>query len=92
MIATATKNLSIQASDATGQKRVRVSDAGDGTIGQLVDRLLPDLDLPAEVQGLRLNYVARLEREGRHLHASERVSDALQVDDEIMIAPSIDAG
>ncbi len=87
-----TDRMSLHVSDATGQKRIRVREHGEGTIGQLVDRLLPDLELPSESRGERLSYAARLEREGRHLHASERVVDALREDDELMISPSIDAG
>jgi len=35
---------------------------------------------------------SRLEREGRHLHASERIGDALQTEDHLTLHPNIDAG
>ena len=41
--------------------------------------------------GRPLEYQARLDREGRHLHRSERVG-VLQDDDEIVLHPSVDAG
>jgi hypothetical protein len=39
-----------------------------------------------------LSYQALLEREGRHLHAAERVSDVLEPQDRIVLQPNIDAG
>jgi hypothetical protein len=44
------------------------------------------------VSGRPLTYHARLEREGRHLHASERVGDAVQNGDKVVLQPNIDAG
>jgi hypothetical protein len=45
-----------------------------------------------QVRGQPIVYTARLNREGRQLNASERVGDALVEQDEIVLAPSIDAG
>jgi hypothetical protein len=42
--------------------------------------------------GRPLTYHARLEREGRHLHATEVVGEALQESDRIMLQPTIEAG
>jgi len=42
--------------------------------------------------GRPLTYHARLEREGRHLHATEVVGEALQPKDRLMIQPTIEAG
>jgi hypothetical protein len=88
--------LDILASDVTGQTVVNVGiDAGDRemSVGELLDGLVPRMKLPRLGNGGRpLTYHARLEREGRHLHATEVVGEALQSKDRIMIQPTIDAG
>ena len=47
---------------------------------------------PNDVEGHPLNYHARLEREGRHLRASETVGEVLEEQDEIVLQPHIVAG
>jgi hypothetical protein len=88
--------LDISASDVTGQTVVNIGiDAGDRemSVGELLDGLVPRMKLPRLGNGGRpLTYHARLEREGRHLHATETVGEALQSKDRIMIQPTIDAG
>ncbi|MGA2173520.1 MAG: hypothetical protein ABSH38_00915 [Verrucomicrobiota bacterium] len=88
--------LDILASDVTGQTVVNVGiDAGDRemSVGELLDGLVPRMKLPRLGNGGRpLTYHARLEREGRHLHATEVVGEALQPKDRIMIQPTIEAG
>jgi len=80
--------ISLQASDVSGQKVVNIPSLPlDATIGELMRGLLPKMQLPENVP-----YQVRLEREQRHLHASERVSDALQTGDRVVLQPSIDAG
>ncbi len=80
--------ISLHASDVSGQKTVNIpSVPPDATIGELMRGLLPKMQLPDNIP-----YQAHLEREGRHLHASERVSDALQTGDHVVLQPSIDAG
>src|SRR4051812_25725676 len=87
------RRLSIRASDVTGQRVVRMNDVeGATTVGELVDRLIPGMGPPSEVDGRPLSYSARLDREGRHLNASEDVSEALREDDQLVISPNIDAG
>ena len=88
--------LDILASDVTGQTVVNVDiDPGDRemSVGELLDGLVPRMKLPRLGNGGRpLTYHARLEREGRHLHATEVVGEALQPKDRIMIQPTIEAG
>jgi hypothetical protein len=88
--------LDISASDVTGQTVVNIGiDAGDRemSVGELLDGLVPRMKLPRLGNGGRpLTYHARLEREGRHLHATETVGEALKKDDRLMIQPTIDAG
>jgi len=90
------EKLDILASDVTGQTVVNVGiDAGDRemSVGELLDGLVPRMKLPRLGNGGRpLTYHARLEREGRHLHATEVVGEALQSKDRLMIQPTIEAG
>jgi len=94
MIATTEKRLSLRAWDVSRQKLVNVDDVpADATVGELVRGLVSRMGLPpSDVEGHPLNYHARLEREGRHLHASETVGDALQEDDQVVLQPNIQAG
>jgi hypothetical protein len=84
----------LEVSDVSGQKTLEVESVPtDTTVGELIDRLLADLALTREdSNGRPLAYQARLEREGRHLHAAERVGDALQAGDRLVLQPNIDAG
>jgi len=86
--------IGLQVSDVSGQKLLNVSDAHrDASVGELIQGLLSEMNLPPnDVEGRPLTYHARLEREGRHLHASERVGDALQTGDRVVLQPNIDAG
>lgn len=88
------KPLSISASDVSGQKVVKVAGlAPDTTVGELVHGLVPKMGLSeSDAGGRTLAYHVRLEREGRHLHASEVVGEALQPDDRIVLQPNIMAG
>jgi hypothetical protein len=96
MISTAgRKGVSLRAWDVSRQKQARVDDVpSDATVGELVQGLISSrMSLPRiDVEGRPLNYHARLEREGRHLHASEIVGDVLQDQDEIVLQPNIQAG
>ena len=87
-------SVNLLAQDVSGQKKVRVSDvSGDSTVRELVRGLLTRMRLvDKDVGGRPIEYRARLEREGRHLHDSELVSDALQPDDQIVLQPKINAG
>jgi hypothetical protein len=89
-----TTGLSLTVSDVTGQKIFVVANApAEGTVGELIQDMLGKMSLPqSDTGGHPLNYHARLEREGRHLHASERLGDVLQMEDHISLLPNIDAG
>jgi hypothetical protein len=86
--------LALSVSDVSGQKVFVVANAPeDGSIGELIQDMLGKMNLPRNDSGGQpLNYHARLEREGRHLHASERIGDALQAGDHLVLQPNIDAG
>ena len=86
--------ISLEARDVSGQKTVSVSDLPlDATIGELIQGLLGLMNLPPnDAGGNPVTYHARLEREGRHLHASEKIGDALQTGDRVVLQPNINAG
>ena len=80
--------ISLQASDVSGQKIVNVPNIPpDATVAELTRALLAKMQLAESVP-----YQLRLERQQRHLHASERVADALETGDKVVLQPSIDAG
>ena len=89
------KSVALVASDASRQKRVHVDAVPVGaTVGELVQGLVDGgMNLPQkDAEGRPMSYHVRLEREGRHLHASERVGDVLKDRDEIVLHPRITAG
>lgn len=88
------KEIGIQAADVTGQNVVNINRLDrEMTVGELIEALLPRMKLPRLGNGGRpLTYHARLEREGRHLHSTEVVGDALLSEDRIMLQPTIEAG
>ena len=83
----------LRVSDVIGQRPVDVKAPTDATIGELIEGLLPRMNLPASDSGGRaLSYQALLDRDGRHLHASELVGDSLQPHDRLVLQPEINAG
>ena len=84
----------ITASDPSGQRQVRVEEVpADSTIGELVDQLAGALSLNRlDPRGRPLAIQARLDREGRHLHRSERAQDCLKPGDHLVMHPKIMAG
>jgi hypothetical protein len=84
----------LEVSDVSGQKTLDLENVSAGrTVGELVDQLLAELALVREdTNGRPLTYRARLEREGRHLNAAERLGDALRSGDRLVLQPNIDAG
>ena len=90
----ATMTLGLRASDMTGQKAVRAPAVPmTSTVSELVQRLIEKMGLARnDVEGRPVDWQARLDREGRHLHGGEIVGDALREDDEVVLTPNIDAG
>lgn len=86
--------ISITASDPSGQRRVSVEDVpADSSVGELIDRLSGAMNLGArDRRGRLLTIQARLDREGRHLHRSERAQDCLKPGDHLVMHPKIAAG
>lgn len=91
----APRRISLRARDVARQRLARVRGVpAEATVGELVEALVASrMNLPrTDAEGRPLVYHARLEREGRHLHASERVGDVLEEDDELTLQPNIQAG
>ncbi len=87
-------SIDLRISDVSGQKSADARGVpADSTVGELIHGLLERMRLPAnDVSGRPLTYHARLEREGRHLHAAERIGDALRENDRLVLQPDVDAG
>ena len=81
-------------SDVTGQKVVRATSVpADSTIAELMSDILAKLGLSrSDSKGRSLTYRARLERKGEYLPGGSVVGDTLQPGDDVVLAPSIDAG
>ena len=94
MATAAAMNLNLYARDVTRQKKAHWPGIShDTTVRELVKGFVGKLRLvDKDQEGRPLQFRARLEREGRHLHDSELVSDALQPDDEVVLHPKINAG
>ncbi len=94
MVNSRTKRLTLTASDVSGQRIAKLRGVQrDSTVGELIDNLLPKMDIPRfDVNGRPLTYRARLDREGRHLHNSEVVEEVLRENDHIVLHPNVDAG
>jgi len=89
------RRLTLRARDVARQRFVKVRGVPpEATVGEVVDALVGSrMNLPrTDTEGRPLVYHARLDREGRHLHSSERVGDVLQEDDELTLQPNIQAG
>lgn len=86
--------LDLFVKDVSQQKALKLSRVPeDSTVGELVSSVVGELSLPPnDSSGNPVAYAARLEREGRQLHAAERVGDACKTEDQLTIQPNIDAG
>lgn len=85
--------LRLRASDVTGQRQINERIPLEATVGELVQTFVGRMGLnDKDKQGNPFVYRARLEREGRHLNASEIVGDVLREDDRLTLHPNVDAG
>lgn len=85
--------ITITARDVTGQRRTSYQIARSSSVNDLIDRVGDRMNLLREdADGRPITWYARHEREGRSLHRSERVGDALAENDEIRLQPEISAG
>ncbi len=94
MSKTTSPEIELEISDVSGQKLFKVANAPvNNSVGELIHEMIGKMNLPRnDASGAPLTYQARLEREGRHLNASERIGDALEANDRLTLQPNIDAG
>ena len=94
MTMAAVSELKLHVQDVTGQKaRMMSGIKPDATVGQLIDDVLAKMALPeTDSDGRPISYFGRLEREGRQLHRTEILGDAVQTDDRITLMPNVEAG
>ncbi len=86
--------LELTVSDVSRQKVRSVEDVSpESSAAELVQNLIDDLALPRnDAEGRSLSYRAMLRREARHLHGTERVGDAVENGDWLVLQPNVDAG
>ena len=86
--------MTLHASDISEQKQVSVDDIpDDATVQEVLDAIARQMELPVnDAEGRPLVYQALHVREGRHLRSDEKVGDALQTGEKIVLQPNIDAG
>lgn len=86
--------LNLTARDASGQRRFALRDVrSDTSVEELIHGLTTRMGMPAEdATGMPQAFHAFLERDGRHLRASETIGEALKNDDEIVLHPDVQAG
>jgi hypothetical protein len=89
-----TSGIDFEVTDVTGYRAMRVTAyPPDHTIGEMVRTLVSRMELTTtNPAGVDYTYHARLEREGRHLNASELVGEAVRPGDRLSLQPNIDAG
>ena len=93
-MSTAAETITLTVTNVSEQKAKNVKDVPtEASVGELVRGLLSSLHMPdSDASGRPVTYHARLEREGRHLHATEIVGDALQTGDRVVLQPDVNAG
>ena len=87
------ETITITARDVTGQRRLSQPVPRTSTVDELIRGFGERMQLLREDgEGRPVTWSARLVREGRALHRSERVGEAMQDLDEIRLQPEISAG
>ncbi len=96
MVSSTEQTRDIVFRDISGQRRVPVTASVDASVGELTRSVVARMHLdPADAAGHPVRYRAHLEPTrgvGRLLNQSERVGDALQDQDEVVLQQDIDAG
>jgi len=89
-----TSTITLHVEDVSGQRQYVAKDVPtDASWGETMRSFLASMSLPRNTpDGQKSIFTGRLEREGRHLHATEIVGDALQDEDRIVLQPEVNAG
>jgi hypothetical protein len=89
----AADDVSIAVSDMHGARVVNWRAPSGASVQELIEATQQELGLPRQdLEGRAYTYHARLEREGRHLLATEMLGDVLEPDDHVVLQPHISAG
>jgi len=87
------EGISLRIQDVSGQREFVARDVPtDASWGEAMTGILAGMSLPANEGAEQSAWTGRLEREGRHLHASEIVGEALEDGDQIVLQPEAVAG
>ena len=85
--------ITLHVQDVSGQREYVARDVPtDASWGETLKSLLAHLSLPKNSPAGETVWTGRLEREGRHLHSTEIVGDALRDEDRIVLQPEVNAG
>lgn len=85
--------ICLRVQDMTRQREVVARDVRrDASWGEALASILTTMALPRNEPTAAGGWAGHLEREGRHLHPSEIVGDALMEDDKIVLHPEVTAG
>lgn len=84
------EKITLHLQDATGQREfVARGVPKDASWGEALKSIVTNMNLPPNTP---TEWHGKLEREGRHLHSSETVGDALEDGDHIVLQPKTEAG
>ncbi len=87
------KEITLHVEDMSGQREyVARGVPTDASWGETMDGIISRMSLPKNTPSGQSVWTGRLEREGRHLHASEVVGQVLEDGDRIVLQPEVNAG
>ena len=85
--------ISLHIQDMSGQREfVAKNIPRDAYWGETMGKILSNMQLPQNTPSSGNTWTGRLEREGRHLHTSEIIGDAMINEDHIVLQPEVNAG
>jgi hypothetical protein len=87
-------SVKIKVKDASGQVERHASVPREAHVGELIESLVPQLNLPAnDFEGRPVSYHLRHERTGQALSGTQTVSDAaIEENDTLRLMPEITPG
>jgi len=87
------ETLTLRVRDVSEQQEFIARDLDpQASWGETLKRIVAGLDLPPNTPAEANAWTGRLEREGRHLHPSEILGEALEDLDEVVLQPEVVAG
>ena len=87
------ETITLHVSDMSGQREyVARGVPKDASWGETMSGILSSMSLPKNNPASPNVWSGHLERESRHLHASEIVGDALVDGDKVVLQPEVNAG